>query len=103
MHESITEHISYERGKNEIKDGEEYFDSGLKRDIQTRAEQSKVPSRDEIKSSFNHIETQLEELLHLVGDRKKPATEDEIMNYVIGMIESVRIKRDKLTNIWRGF
>ena len=80
MHESITEHIYMERGKTMNK-----------------------KDREEIKSSFNHIETQLEELLHLVGDRKEPATEDEIMNYVIGMIESVRIKRDKLTDIWRGF
>lgn len=79
MHETIKEHISHERGKLD--------------------EQIKHPTTDEITSCFNHIETQLEELLHLVGDRKEPATEDEIMNYVIGMIESVRIKRDKLTNI----
>jgi|SRR6056300_1758179 len=100
MHESITEHISYERGK---RDGEEYFNSGLKRDLSSRSEQSQHPTKDEIASCFTHMEIQLEELLHLVGDRKEPATEDEIMNYVIGMIESVRIKRDKLTNIWRGF
>jgi len=82
MHESITEHVYLERGINMAK-----------------TKQSISPGREEVVQSFKHIETQLEELLHLVGDRKEPATEDEIMNYVIGMIESVRIKRDKLTNI----
>lgn len=86
MHESIIEHVYLERGAN-----------------MSTNKHNNPPTRDEITESFKHIETQLEELLHLVGDRKKPATEDEIMNYVIGMIESVRIKRDKLTNIWRGF
>ena len=86
MHESIIEHVYLERGAS-----------------MSAKEQNNQPTRHEITSCFNHIETQLEELLHLVGDRKEPATEDEIMNYVIGMIESVRIKRDKLTNIWRGF
>lgn len=84
MHESITEHVHYERGKNNL-------------------------DRDKIKGkvddSLNHLQTQLEELLHLVGDRKEPATEDEIMNYVIGMIEGVKIKRDMLCNeiLWQGF
>ena len=47
-------------------------------------------------SSYNHLQQQLEELLYLIGDRPEPATEDELMNYVIGMIESVKIKKDML-------
>lgn len=84
MHESITEHVHYERGKNNL-------------------DRNKIKAK--VDDSLNHIETQLEELLHLVGDRKKPATEDEIMNYVIGMIEGVKIKRDLLHNAitWQGF
>jgi len=73
MHETITEHVSYERAKNSY-------------------EQQLSKAHD----AFDHVETQLEELLFLVGDRPRPATEDEIMNYVIGMIESVKIKRERL-------
>lgn len=51
----------------------------------------------EQQQAFDHIKYQLEELLYLVGDRSTPATEDEIMNYVIGMIEGLKIKHDKLS------
>lgn len=47
--------------------------------------------------ALDHVEHQLEELLYLVGDSPKPATEDQIMNYIIGMLESVKIKREQLT------
>ena len=40
----------------------------------------------------------LENLLYLVGDRPKPATEDEIMNAIIGMIEQSHIRHDRLFN-----
>jgi hypothetical protein len=40
----------------------------------------------------------LENLLYLVGDRPEPATEDEIMNSIIGMIEQSRIRHDRLFN-----
>jgi hypothetical protein len=47
--------------------------------------------------ALDHVEHQLEELLYLVGDSPTPATEDQIMNYIIGMLEGVRIKREQLT------
>jgi hypothetical protein len=40
----------------------------------------------------------LENLLYLVGDRPEPATEDEIMNAIIGMIEQSHIRHDRLFN-----
>jgi hypothetical protein len=40
----------------------------------------------------------LENLLYLVGDRPEPATEDEIMNSIIGMIEQSHIRHDRLFN-----
>lgn len=58
---------------------------------------------DQVKSGLEHIEQQLEELLCLVGDMPKAATEDQIMNYVIGMIESVRVKKHQLCNPWAGY
>ena len=58
--------------------------------------------------SMDHTLAQLEELLFLIGDRPQPATEDELMNYVIGMIESVKIKKLQLSqnedtiHKWKG-
>ena len=40
----------------------------------------------------------LENLLYLVGDRPEPATEDEIMNAIVGMIEQSHIRHDRLFN-----
>jgi DNA-binding ferritin-like protein (Dps family) len=40
----------------------------------------------------------LENLLYLVGDRPEPATEDEIMNAIIGMIEQSHIRHNRLFN-----
>lgn len=40
----------------------------------------------------------LENLLYLVGDRPEPATEDEIINSIIGMIEQSHIRHDRLFN-----
>ena len=40
----------------------------------------------------------LENLLYLVGDRPEPATEDEIMNTIIGMIEQSHIRHNRLFN-----
>lgn len=40
----------------------------------------------------------LENLLYLVGDRPEPATEDEIMNTIIGLIEQSHIRHDRLFN-----
>lgn len=61
-----------------------------------------------ITKSMDHTLAQLEELLFLIGDRPEPATEDELMNYVIGMIESVKIKKLQLSqnedtiHKWKG-
>lgn len=52
--------------------------------------------RAKFKTELDQISYQLEELLYIVGDASKPATEDQIMNYLIGMIEGVKAKRDKL-------
>jgi DNA-binding ferritin-like protein (Dps family) len=40
----------------------------------------------------------LENLLYLVGDRPEPATEDEIMNAIIGMLEQSHIRHNRLFN-----
>ena len=40
----------------------------------------------------------LENLLYLVGDRPEPATEDEIMNAIVGLIEQSHIRHDRLFN-----
>ena len=56
-----------------------------------------------VKQSLDQVEQQLEELLYLVGDAPQPATEDQIMNYVIGMIESVKIKKQQLCCPWESF
>ena len=40
----------------------------------------------------------LENLLYLVGDRPEPATEDEIMNTIVGLIEQSHIRHDRLFN-----
>ena len=81
MHKQIIEHISYERGKNIVMDD---HDAG------------RIAALTDAINSYNHLQQQLEELLYLIGDRPEPATEDELMNYVIGMIESVKIKKDML-------
>lgn len=52
---------------------------------------------DRIMSSSQIID-ELENLLYLVGDRPEPATEDEIMNSIIGMIEQSHIRHDRLFN-----
>lgn len=40
----------------------------------------------------------LENLLYLVGDRPEPATEDEIIKSIVGMIEQSHIRHDRLFN-----
>lgn len=74
MHENIVECISYQRGADSCKS-------------HTR-ELHKTTS-----THFDNILVQLEELLYMVGDSPKHPTEDELMNYVIGMIESVKVKK----------
>lgn len=69
MHPSIVEHISYERGKH---------------------------ATGTVDDKLSNVQFQLEELLYMVGDQPVPPTEDELMNYIIGMIESVKIKRSQL-------
>ena len=104
MHDTIIEHIYYERGKAKMNDGEDYFNTGTKRSIGNRGEQSK-PQIIKTKSveALSNVQQQLEELLYLVGDRPEPASEDELMNYIIGMIESVKIKREQITSPWLGY
>ena len=69
MHHSIVEHVAFQRG-------------------QTMA--------GDVTEKLEHTLLQLEELLYLVGDRPEPASEDEIMNYIIGIIESVKIKKSQI-------
>lgn len=82
MHPTIVEQIAYERGKNQC--------------IMDDQDEAKISLRDDLIKSFDHFNDQLEELIFLVGDRPEPATEDEILNYIIGMQESVNIKKAKL-------
>lgn len=112
MHPTIVEHISYERGKNKMNDGESYFNQGEKRNIEHRGtvmddyDAGFVDKHKEVRRAFDHLEYQLEELIYKVGDAPQPATEDEILNYLIGMAESVRIKRDQLApkkDVWEDF
>lgn len=112
MHPTIIEHISYERGKNKMKDGETYFNEGTKRDIEQRGtimddyDAGKADNNGQIRKAFDHIEYQLEGLIYKVGDAPEQATEDEILNYLIGMVETVRIKREQLapkSDVWKGF
>lgn len=112
MHDSITEHISYERGKNSIPethtsttvDGEQYFHNGLKRDMKYRGdvimdeEDTRTNLRNMLINELSNTLTQLEELLYMIGDQPEPPTEDELMNYVIGVIESVKVKKNKVAN-----
>jgi hypothetical protein len=85
MHEDIVEHVSYERGKNSQGVVMDDYDAG------------RAVERQLISKPLDEIMNQLEELLYLVGDRPEPASEDEIMNYIIGMIESVKIKKSKIS------
>lgn len=89
MHESIIEHVAYERGKEHLMDG---YDTGWADGYRAK----KSGDIDSMCKNMDNIQEQLEELLYLVGDRPTPATEDEIMNYIIGMIESVKIKKMRL-------
>ena len=82
MHPTIVEQIAYERGKNQC--------------IMDDQDATKASLRDDMVKSYDHFNVQLEELIFLVGDRPEPATEDEILNYIIGMQESVKIKKAKL-------
>lgn len=70
MHETIVDHVAYQRGVNS--------------------------ATCDVDTKLSHTLVQLEELLYLVGDRPQPATEDEIMNYIIGMIESLKIKKSQI-------
>ena len=49
-----------------------------------------------IKDCFDNITFQLEELLYMIGDAPEKPTEDQLMNYVIGMIQSTMIKEQRL-------
>jgi len=40
----------------------------------------------------------LDTLLYMISDAPEPATEDEIMNAIIGMIEQSHIRHDRLFN-----
>ena len=110
-HEDIIEHVAYERGKSAgqshthgTPDGEEYFHSGIKRNIKYRAREYAMDEEDvsDLKMSYkltqelDHVLLQLEELLFMLGDQPTPPTEDEVVNYVIGMIESVKVKKNKV-------
>ena len=102
MHQSIAESIAFERGKNSMTDGEEYFNSGDKRDIGTNRHPMEIAIKrhsiptNELKEMLSQVEYQLEELIYMVGDMKEPPTEDQLLNYMIGMVEGLRIKKSKL-------
>ena len=46
------------------------------------------------------IQEDLETLLYKIGDAPKPATEDELMNMVIGMIEMQKTRREQLWSVF---
>jgi len=110
-HEDIIEHVAYERGKYASQshtygtpDGEEYFHTRSKRDIKYRAREYAMDEEDvsnlkmshKLTQELDHVLIQLEELLYMLGDQPTPPTEDEVLNYVIGMIESVKVKKNKV-------
>ena len=95
-----------------MKDGETYFNEGTKRDIEQRGtimddyDAGFTDKHKEVRRAFDHLEYQLEGLIYKVGDSPEQPTEDEILNYLIGMVESVRIKREQLapkSDVWKGF
>lgn len=104
MHEDIVEHVAYERGKNLNRPVMDDYDAGWADGYRSK----NVVDLSNITKSMDHTLAQLEELLFLIGDRPEPATEDELMNYVIGMIESVKIKKLQLSqnedtiHKWKG-
>ena len=110
-HEDIIEHVAYERGKtagqshsHATTDGEDYFHTGTKRDIKYRAREYAMDEEDmsdlkvmnKLTQELDHVLLQLEELLYMIGDQPESPTEDELMNYVIGLIESVKVKKNKV-------
>lgn len=107
MHQSIAESVAFERGKNSVTDGEEYFNDGSKRDISTNRHPMEIAISDyrhpmeiatahDCKEMLSQVEYQLEELIYMVGDMKEPPTEDQLLNYMIGMVEGLRVKKSKL-------
>lgn len=76
MHPTILEHISYDRGQH----------------IKSMRE------ADNIHKVLDHISTQINELIYMVGDSPTPPTEDQLLNYLIGMYESVQVKKQIVNN-----
>lgn len=83
MHEEITEHIYHERGK-------------AAKHVTSVWDNAELKIQQAMTRELDHVLLQLEELLYMIGDQPDTPTEDELMNYVIGIIESVKVKKTKM-------
>lgn len=83
MHEEITEHIYHERGK-------------AAKHVTSEWDNAELKIQQAMTRELDHVLLQLEELLYMIGDQPDTPTEDELMNYVIGIIESVKVKKTKM-------
>lgn len=97
MHEDIVSHISYERGKHAGGRGNtcimDDYDAGWADGFRSKS----CPTYNDVVKDYDNIITQLEELIYMVGDMPHKPTEDELLNYLIGFVESVKIKKNKIT------